>query len=200
MIFFKLIITFTLLILVYPFKNNEYLHSIIDQINKEKKIAKGFVYNDINGNKTMDNNEPGIPNVYVSNGVEIVKTDKNGKYSISISDDAIIFVIKPRDWMTPVNELNLPQFYYIHKPYGSPENFTFKGVNPTGPLPNNINFPLYAERGNSNFKMIVFGDPQPYNLEEVDFFSENIISELVGIKGVEFGMTMGDIVGETLIY
>jgi len=198
MISFKLIITFTLLILVYPFKNAEYLHSIIDQINKEKKIAKGFVYNDINGNKTMDNNEPGIPNVYVSNGVDIVKTDKNGKYSISISDDAIIFVIKPRDWMTPVNELNLPQFYYIHKPYGSPENFTFKGVNPTGPLPNNINFPLYAERGNSNFKMIVFGDPQPYNLEEVDFFSENIISELVGIKGVEFGMTMGDIVGDNL--
>ena len=37
MISFKLIITFTLLILVYPFKNAEYLHSIIDQINKEKK-------------------------------------------------------------------------------------------------------------------------------------------------------------------
>jgi len=44
----------------------------------------------------------------------------------------------------------------------------------------------------------VFGDPQPYNLEEVDFFSENIVSELVGIKGVEFGMTMGDIVGDNL--
>ena len=146
----------------------------------------------------MDNNEPGIPNVYVSNGVEIVKTDKNGKYSIQISDDAIIFLIKPKDWMTPVNELNLPQFYYIHKPYGSPENFTFKGVNATGPLPKKINFPLYTERGKSDFKMIVFGDPQPYNLEEVDFFSENIVSELVGIKGVEFGMTMGDIVGDNL--
>ena len=198
MISIKLIIAFTLLILGYPFKNSEYLYSIVNPFNMEKKVAKGAVYHDINGNKTMDNNEPGIPNVYVSNGVEIVKTDKNGKYSIPISDDAIIFLIKPKDWMTPVNELNLPQFYYIHKPYGSPENFTFKGVNATGPLPKNINFPLYSERGKSDFKMIVFGDPQPYNLEEVDFFSENIVSELVGIKGVEFGMTMGDIVGDNL--
>ena len=198
MISIKLIVAFTLLILDYPFKNSEYLYSIVNPFNKEKKVAKGAVYHDINGNKTMDNNEPGIPNVYVSNGVKIVKTDKNGKYSIPISDDAIIFLIKPKDWITPVNELNLPQFYYIHKPYGSPENFTFKGVNATGPLPKNINFPLYAERGKSDFKMIVFGDPQPYNLEEVDFFSENIVSELVGIKGVEFGMTMGDIVGDNL--
>lgn len=198
MISIKLIVAFTLLILDYPFKNSEYLYSIVNPFNNEKKVAKGAVYHDINGNKTMDNNEPGIPNVYVSNGVEIVKTDKNGKYSIPISDDAIIFLIKPKDWITPVNELNLPQFYYIHKPYGSPENFTFKGVNATGPLPKNINFPLYAERGKSDFKMIVFGDPQPYNLEEVDFFSENIVSELVGIKGVEFGMTMGDIVGDNL--
>ena len=198
MILIKLIISFTILILVYSFKNVEYLHSIPNLLNNKKNIAKGAVYHDINWNMTMDNNEPGIPNVYVSNGVEIVKTDKNGKYSIPVSEDAIIFVIKPRDWMTPLNELNLPQFYYIHKPYGSPNNFTFKGVDATGPLPKNINFPLYAERGNSDFKMIVFGDPQPYNLEEVDFFSENIISELVGIKGVEFGMTMGDIVGDNL--
>ena len=146
----------------------------------------------------MDNNEIGIPDVYVSNGVEIVKTDKDGKYKIPVSDDAIVFVIKPRNWMTPINDLNLPQFYYIHKPNGSPSNFTFNGVDATGPLPKNINFPLYAENGKSDFKMIVFGDPQPYSLEEVDFFSENIVSELVGVKGVEFGMTMGDIVGDNL--
>ena len=124
MISIKLIISFTILILVYPFKNVEYLHLIPNLLNNKKNIAKGAVYHDINGNNTMDNNEPGIPNVYVSNGVEIVKTDKNGKYSIPVSEDAIIFVIKPRDWMTPLNELNLPQFYYIHKPYGSPNNFT----------------------------------------------------------------------------
>ena len=167
-------------------------------LSNTKQYAKGYVYHDENENLSMDNNEIGIPDVYVSNGVEIVKTDKDGKYKIPVSDDAIVFVIKPRNWMTPINDLNLPQFYYIHKPNGSPSNFTFKGVDATGPLPKNINFPLYAENGKSDFKMIVFGDPQPYSLEEVDFFSENIVSELVGVKGVEFGMTMGDIVGDNL--
>ena len=100
----------------------------------------------------MDNNEIGIPDVYVSNGVEIVKTDKDGKYKIPVSDDAIIFVIKPRNWMTPINDLNLPQFYYIHKPNGSPSNFTFKGVDATGPLPKNINFPLMLRMENQTLR------------------------------------------------
>ena len=139
-----------------------------------QKTAKGYVYHDKNENQIMDEGEEGIEGVFVSNGVDIVETDKNGRYKISVSEDAIIFVIKPRDWITPVNELNLPQFYYIHKPGGSPDNFVFKGVDPTGSLPSNINFPLYSESGKSKFKMIVFGDPQPYDLEQVDFFSEKI--------------------------
>ena len=65
-----------------------------------------------------------------TDGVEIVKTDKDGKFRIPVSDAIIFFVIKPRNWMTPINDLNLPQFYYIHKPNGSPSNFTFKGVMP----------------------------------------------------------------------
>lgn len=184
----------SILISLLPSDNS----SIKNSVYSYQKFAKGCVYHDVNENEVMDEGEVGIANVYVSNGVDIVKTDNRGKYKIPISDDAIIFVIKPRDWMTPVDKLNLPRFYYIHKPGGSPDNFVYKGVEATGALPENINFPLYAEKGKSKFKMIVFGDPQPYSLEEVDFFSENIVSELVGVKGVEFGMTMGDIVGDNL--
>ena len=184
----------SILISLLPSDNS----SIKNSVYSYQKFAKGCVYHDVNENEVMDEGEVGIANVYVSNGVDIVKTDNGGKYKIPISDDAIIFVIKPRDWMTPVDKLNLPRFYYIHKPGGSPDNFVYRGVEATGALPENINFPLYAEKGKSKFKMIVFGDPQPYSLEEVDFFSENIVSELVGVKGVEFGMTMGDIVGDNL--
>ncbi len=184
----------SILISLLPSDNS----SIKNSVYSYQKFAKGCVYHDVNENEVMDEGEVGIANVYVSNGVDIVKTNKGGKYKIPISDDAIIFVIKPRDWMTPVDKLNLPRFYYIHKPGGSPDNFVYRGVEATGALPENINFPLYAEKGKSKFKMIVFGDPQPYSLEEVDFFSENIVSELVGVKGVEFGMTMGDIVGDNL--
>ena len=191
-----LITEFFILILISLLSSDN--SSIKNSVYSYQKFAKGCVYHDVNENKVMDEGEVGIANIYVSNGVDIVKTDKGGKYKIPISDDAIIFVIKPRDWMTPVDKLNLPRFYYIHKPGGSPDNFVYRGVEATGALPENINFPLYAEKGKSKFKMIVFGDPQPYSLEEVDFFSENIVSELVGLKGIEFGMTMGDIVGDNL--
>ena len=97
-----------------------------------EQVAKGFVYNDLNENGTKDSDESGIPGVFVSNGIDIVQTDDAGAYSISVSDDAIIFVIKPRNWMTPVNEHNLPRFFYLHKPNGYPDNYRFAGVEPTG--------------------------------------------------------------------
>ena len=49
-----------------------------------------------------------------------MSTGKGGRYELPIDDDDIIFVIKPRGYMTPVDALNLPRFYYIHKPAGSP--------------------------------------------------------------------------------
>lgn len=160
--------------------------------------AKGFVYHDENENKVMDEAEKGIAGVLVSNGVDLVQTNNEGGYQIPVSDDAIIFVIKPKDWMTPLNHDNLPQFYYLHKPDGSPEYFNYKGVAPTGELPKEINFPLYSVNGSDKFKMVVFGDPQPYSIEQVDFLADDIIVELIGRSDLIFGMTMGDIVGDDL--
>ena len=163
-----------------------------------EELARGKVFHDSNENRIMDSSEKGIPGVVVSNGVDLVQTDAQGSYEIPVSDDAIVFVIKPRDWMTPVNEENLPQFYYLHKPNGSPDYFTYQGVEPTGDLPEEINFPLFPDDGSESFKMVVFGDPQPYNIAQVDYVAEDIVSELIGREDLEFGMTMGDIVGDDL--
>ena len=70
--------------------------------------AKGVVFHDKNGNRQRDAGEPGLPDVKVSNGKEIVKTDAAGKYEIPIDDDTTIFVIKPRQWRTPINDAQLP--------------------------------------------------------------------------------------------
>ena len=78
-----------------------------------EQVAKGFVYNDLNENGTKDSDESGIPGVFVSNGIDIVQTDDAGAYSISVSDDAIIFVIN-RNWMTPVTSILL-DFTYINQ-------------------------------------------------------------------------------------
>ena len=96
--------------------------------------AAGTVYHDQNRNGVRDEGEPGIPGVRVSNQVDIVTTDADGRWVLPASDDVTFFVIKPRDWMTPVNEVQLPRFFYTHKPSGSPEQ-KYPGVEPTGPLP-----------------------------------------------------------------
>ena len=160
--------------------------------------AKGFVFHDVNENRRRDAAEPGIAGVAVSNGTDIVHTNEEGSYALPVSDDAIVFVIKPSNWMTPVNADFLPQFYYLHQPDGYPDNYRYKGTEPTGKLPKEINFPLYPENSSEQFKMVVFGDPQPYNIEEVDFFAEDVVTELIGRTDLEFGITMGDIVGDDL--
>ncbi len=171
-------------------------HSIKAEAGEEQ--AKGFVFHDRNENRQKDDSEPGIAGVAVSNGTDIVHTNDEGAYELPVSDDAIVFVVKPKDWMTPVNEHFLPQFYYLHKPNGYPDNYRYKATAPTGPLPETINFPLYPEDGSPDFKMVVFGDPQPYNIDQVDFFAEDIVTELIGRTDLEFGITMGDIVGDDL--
>ena len=160
-------------------------------------VVKGIVYEDNNENNRRDRNEKGIAGVGVSNGVEVVATNEKGEYELPATDDAIIFVIKPAGYAAPLNEFNLPRFYYIHKPEGSPK-LKYKGVEPTGDIPRNVNFPLFPRAQKDTFKILAFGDPQPYTAEEVDFFDRGIVSEVAGISGVEFGISLGDLVGDNL--
>ena len=91
------------------------------------EVAKGTVYHDVNWNQKLDGKDKPLAGIRVSNGQQIVRTDKDGRYSLPVTDDAIVFVIKPRDWKTPIDKLQLPRFYYIHKPEGSPVS-KFPGV------------------------------------------------------------------------
>lgn len=160
----------------------------------------GYVYDDANNNSIKDRKEKGIPDVAVSNGRDVVLTDKNGKYILPIVDDNIIFVIKPSDYKTRINEDFLPQFFYNHKPAGSPSNFKYKGVSPTGNLPSEVNFALNKNKENRDFQILVFGDPQPYTLKEIDYFRRGIISEVKNNKkSAVFGISLGDLVGDDLV-
>jgi len=164
----------------------------------QAETARGVVYDDQNANGSRDAGEPGLAGVHVSNGIEVATTDDQGKYQLPVDNDTIIHVIKPRDWKTQLDRLNIPRFYYIHKPAGSPDQgFKFKGVPPTGPLPESIDFALTSSPDAEEFTVIFIGDPQPYSRQEVRYYANDVISELVDTEAV-FGMSMGDIVGDDL--
>jgi len=160
-------------------------------------FASGVVFHDRNANGVRDAFDFGVRGVAVSNGRDVVQTDWRGRYRIPVGDDTIVFVIKPGGWATPVDDNGLPRFYYIHKPGGSPTDLAYPGVAPTGPLPQQIDFPLYRKREPRSFRAILFADPQPYTLDELQLLDRDIIEELIGTEAA-FGMTLGDLVGDDL--
>lgn len=159
--------------------------------------ATGVVFDDSNGNGVLDTGEPGLADVRVSDGDMIVSTDANGRWTLQIDDEAVIFVIKPTGYATPVNHSKIPQFYYIHQPNGSPAGLRYLGIDPTGPLPAEINFPLIKSPEPSVFEAILFADTQPQTEVELDYIRDRVVSELIGTTA-KFGMTMGDIMYDDL--
>lgn len=58
---------------------------------------KGTVFEDKDGNKTRDEGEPGIPQIVVSNGVDVTVTDKDGAYTL-LKRSPFIFITVPSDY------------------------------------------------------------------------------------------------------
>ncbi|MCT4216413.1 calcineurin-like phosphoesterase C-terminal domain-containing protein [Elizabethkingia anophelis] len=166
-----------------------------------QNIAKGYVFEDKNNNGIKDNNETGISNIAVSNGIQVVLTDNKGAYQLPASEENIFFVIKPSGYRTPLNGNNTPKFYYHHNPKGAPAQFKYKGIGPTGNLPEAINFPLVKSEDKKDFNIIVFGDPQPYTQKQIEYFKRGIVQEVKNSKGLQdytFGISLGDLVGDDL--
>ena len=177
------------------------------QTPAKSSVATGVVFHDVNGDGARGEGEPGVGGVGVSNGREVVLTDDAGRYEIPVAEDTILFVIKPRGWRTRVDELNIPRFYYIHKPAGSPRGLEHAGVAPTGPLPESVDFALTKAEEPERFTFIAIGDPQPRNIEEVDYFSHDVIEEVIGSRreqreageaGPAFVVGLGDIAFDDL--
>lgn len=163
----------------------------------QEQTAAGTVFLDANRNGVRDVGEAGIAGVAVSNGRDVIQSDANGTWHLPVGEDTILFVIKPTDYMTPLSAENLPQFYYIHKPAGSPP-LKYPGVAPTGPLPGTIDFALYPQEEPRQFRALIFGDPQPRGIKELDWAVQDVVEELVGIGNVAWGVSLGDIMFDQL--
>jgi hypothetical protein len=170
---------------------------VANDVETGRDFASGVVFHDRNRNAARDAFDFGVRGVAVSNGRDVVLTDWRGRYRIAVEEDTILFVIKPGGWSTPIDDNGLPRFYYNHKPQGSPTHLAYPGVPPTGPLPDRIDFPLHRQKEPRSFRAILFADPQPRTLYELDLLNRDIIAELIG-KPAAFGLTLGDLVGDDL--
>ncbi|MDO5501170.1 MAG: calcineurin-like phosphoesterase C-terminal domain-containing protein, partial [Propionibacteriaceae bacterium] len=151
----------------------------------------------------QDRGERGIAGVAVSNGREVVHTDRRGRYELQVRDKDTVFISKPAGWDTPVNDRNVAQFFYHHAPQGTHEQqLRFGGLQPTGDLPDAVNFPLAAnpssERGDT--KCLALGDVQTYSNNEISHARNGAMRDIAGVDDADdCGVLMiGDIAGDDL--
>ena len=157
--------------------------------------ATGMVYESVSGERI------GIPDVAVSNGRDVVLTDRQGRYGLDVSDGDTVFVVKPSGFALPRDENNIPRFSYLHQPQGTPPELRlrYRGIDPTGPLPASIDFALSRQAEPDAFDVILFTDPQPESPVELGHVRDTAVTRVLGTKAA-FGMTTGDILFDDLSF
>jgi hypothetical protein len=162
---------------------------------------RGIVYHDEDRDSSSDDQEDGVPGVNVSNGREVVKTDENGRYELPAYEGMTLFVTKPSGWEVPLDGKNFPQFFYHHLPEGSPP-LQFEGLPPTGPLPQEINFPLVETTASADdpINCAVIGDTQTYSNQELGFLRDGVVNDLSKREdlGTCGALIVGDVAGDDL--
>ena len=162
------------------------------------EAASGTVFEDRDGSGRPGPGNPGLAGVMVSNGRDVTTSDAQGRWTLPAPSPCVIFVIKPAGFTPPVDPVTgSPRFYYLHSPEGSPTDWTFAGVAPTGPLPATIDFGLTAQKEADAFEVVLFTDPQPESEVEIDYIREDVL-EAAGKVGAAFGLTAGDIMFDDL--
>jgi hypothetical protein len=169
-------------------------------VDGSQSTVTGIVFEDTSGTGERRPDDPRIPSVLVSNGRDVVKTDRNGGYTLPLHDEAVIFVIKPTGYAPPVDHgVMLPRFYYIHQPKGTPAHLGLRhrGIEPTGPLPGSVDFALQKVDEPARFDVLLFTDPHAESPAAIDFIRTDVVNALIGTKAA-FGITMGDIMSDDL--
>ncbi len=185
-------------------------HQVSAQCNTARagvETARGVVFLDADGDGIRDSNERGVARVPVSNGCRVVVSDADGSYSIDIAANEMLFISKPAGYGVPLDDNNIPQFFYRHYPQGTPAviqgtsvEWAFPVIEPSGPLPSSVDFPLLEDDSEANdFTAHGFADTQArYDLSQ-DMLREDLINPLIGNPyGVAFGVTVGDVANDNL--
>ncbi|MFE5307900.1 calcineurin-like phosphoesterase C-terminal domain-containing protein [Isoptericola sp. NPDC056605] len=167
----------------------------------DPEVLTGTVFHDKDEDSTQDKGEKGVAGVQVSNGRDVVTTDGKGRYSVPAFDDMTVFVTQPAGYQVPVDENAIAQFSYNHLPEGSPD-LRYGGLEPTGPLPKAVNFPLGKSKATGRAKQScpIAADTQTYDLTQVGYARDGAVADLMARDdyascGI---LLLGDNVGDDL--
>ncbi|MDQ4047187.1 MAG: phosphoesterase, partial [Actinomycetota bacterium] len=175
--------------------------NVVEGPDEDQQLIDGIAFVDEDQDSVQDGNERGLAGVTVSNGRDVTKTDSQGRYKLPAFDNMTVFVTQPRGYQVPVDEDNVAQFFYHHLPAGSPE-LRFGGIKPTGPLPDQVNFPLVKSGLTQSPEQhcVIGGDVQTYDQDEVGYARTGAFADLAARKDYAGcgALFIGDVVGDDL--
>lgn len=149
--------------------------------------VRGIVFEDTNGNGVRDKSEKLLIGVPVSNGEDIVLSNKKGEYLFHAEAGASIFAIPSSDYKSSSRIKNLnANFLYLD---------SVSYYNKTSII-HDIALNKQAEA--SKFAIGAIGDIQMKDYQEINYANQSILSELMLRKDIDFNIFLGDQINENI--
>lgn len=147
----------------------------------------GRIYLDDNANGFPDEREKSLKEILVSNGIDIVRTDKKGRYEIEAIKGQSIFPILPSGYsFTPKgNIITNANFFYL-----DPECVSTNKMD--------VHFGLHKLPKEDSFTIGAIGDVQVDNEEELVYASKSVLQELAQRQDLAFNIFLGDLVNDNM--
>ncbi|MEP2508944.1 MAG: metallophosphoesterase N-terminal domain-containing protein, partial [Reichenbachiella sp.] len=137
-----------------------FIHALVCPCLAQQILAEGVVTSSINDQKSQ---QLALGGVGVSNGKDVVITDANGQFKISLSRNEFLFVILPSGYNVPVDQFNIPKFYFTYKELSSGTK---------------AHFMLQPSNQGTTFKVAMLGDLQMRIQEEINYANRLLTPEL----------------------
>jgi C terminal of Calcineurin-like phosphoesterase/N terminal of Calcineurin-like phosphoesterase/Calcineurin-like phosphoesterase len=155
------------------------------------------VYADNNANNRFDAGDAGVRNVAVSDGVHIVRSDRNGLYRLAAKPARSLFVIKPSGYSLPKRDDGLPDFFANQA--SAVTGLRYGGVAQSDSSCRSFALlPKAARNAEDRLSVLLMGDPQPKSAIDVDYYRKDIIEPLIGNVDARLAISLGDIVHDDL--
>ena len=148
--------------------------------------AQGIVFHDRSGSGRRQPGDPGIAHVLVSNGVDVVRTDYEGRWQLPVHPGNELFVIKPPGWSVPQGRLGLMNFSQC---VSAP---SIEAVSRTNPR-QSIDFALRPTDEKDAFDVALVADTQPQSDLELDYLRDSTLAAIAQ-TGAAFAINHGDVV------